>query len=407
MSTEYEFTTSGLSGRRYMIHLKNQDEVCLHALSILQADLLPCYIPAEFSSDHEQLIFDLNNCIPLSELKGKDLYYVRRHAGTLLSGFLLGIIHSLHYALDLNGLLFSRDNLFYNRSTGKLVCIYLPLVSCLRGKTALLSGCDEHGMDALLQIPYEKKWITSSAMDTLYTYFRNDDERSAAAYIRDDLMERSRDLPFPIRILSILWFVLFLSYLLCSVFIERSFSGTVWAAAPGFLFLISTISMIAVLLLHIDSNKQERRTTSVEKEKRRKSRNARMLFPRSASSETDISQYSFSSCPVQFIGIASEHVLPPNFTMWTHRLTIGQDADMCDYCIDHPSLALLHACFCHDESGFYIEPLQDGKGTFRNRQRLALHERAYLQDGDIVGVGDLEFRTRFVHTAKAKESQTS
>ncbi|MBO4687855.1 MAG: FHA domain-containing protein [Clostridiales bacterium] len=406
-STEFEFIPGGLSGRRYMIHLKNEDEVCLHALSILQADLLPCYLPAQLSSDHEQLIFDLADCIPLQELNGNDLHYVRRHGAALLRDFLLEIVHSLHFAMDLNGLVYSRDNLFYNRKTRKLVCIYLPLLSRLWGKTALLSGCDEHGMDTLLQFGYEKKWITSSAMDRLYAFFRSDDERSAEAFIRDDLIEESRSLPSPIRILLFLWFILFLSYLFCSVFIEHSFSGTIWAAAPGFLFFFNTASMITVLLLHMDRNKQEHKMTSEEKEKRRKSRNARMLFPGNEVQETMLPHFSFASCPVQFIGLSSECDLPNNFTMWTHRLIIGRDADMCDYCIDHASLALIHAEFSHDDSGFYIEPLQEGKGTFRNRQRLAAHEKAYLQDGDIVGMGDLEFKTHFVHTATKKKEQVS
>ena len=405
MSTEFDYSLNGHTGRRYMIHLKNKDEVCLHALTILQAELLPCYIYAEFSKEDTQLVFDLGSCIPLSDLKGKDLIEVRRNARKLLSDFLGGLLYSLHYAMDLNAILFQKENLFYDRKKKKLVCLYLPLVSRLYGKTALLSGCDEHGLDELLAIPYEKKWISSSAMEKLYTYFRQDDEKSAASYVRDELWERSRPIPLPLRGMLFLWSVFFLLYLFCSVFIERSFAGTIWAAGPGFLFFVCTMSLITVLLMHMDQNKHERRITEEEKEKRRKSRNARLLFPGCSLPGNPPAPLSLSSAPVELVGIRSGNLIPTRFTVWTHRLIVGGDSDMCDYTIDHPSVALIHASFGYDEQGFYLEALQNGKGTYRNRQHLASHEKAYLQDGDIVGIGDLEFVTKFVHPQSKKEDR--
>ena len=206
MSTESDILRSGLSGQRYIFHLKSKDEICLHALSILQAELLPCFLPAELSSDEEKLRFDLRSCIPLSELKGKDRCYVKRHARKLLCGFLSELLLALHYAMDLNGILYTRDNLFYDRENKKLVCIYLPLHIRLTGRTARLSGCDEHEMDELLSIPYEMKWIAPSSMEKLYTCFRKDEEQSALSYIQNDLWDESQPFPRTLRLLFLLWF---------------------------------------------------------------------------------------------------------------------------------------------------------------------------------------------------------
>ena len=51
-------------GQQYVIRLHSKEEICLHALSILQADLLPCYLPAYLSDDEQELLIDCNGCIP-------------------------------------------------------------------------------------------------------------------------------------------------------------------------------------------------------------------------------------------------------------------------------------------------------------------------------------------------------
>ena len=85
------------------------------------------------------------------------------------------------------------------------------------------------------------------------------------------------------------------------------------------------------------------------------------------------------------------------FTVWTNELTIGCDADCCDHYIDHSSLALRHCRFGHDVQGFFVEALSDKKGTYLNRRRIPSSEKAYLQEGDILGIGELEYKTHFVH----------
>ena len=92
------------------------------------------------------------------------------------------------------------------------------------------------------------------------------------------------------------------------------------------------------------------------------------------------------------------------FTIWTNTCTVGCDSDCCSLPIDHPSLALKHAVFGHDEYGFYIEALQENKGTYKNRQRIRSELRSYLEEGDIVGIGELEFEVHFIHSTKENQS---
>ena len=129
MSTESNlsvcFENSPL-GHRYVIHLKSKDEVCLHALTLLQSDSLPCFLPAELNENEDILSIDLAGCIPLSELKGKDKSYVKQHHRQLLSSFLYSLIQSVDHAMDPGGICFLEDQLFYDRKKQKLVAVYLP-----------------------------------------------------------------------------------------------------------------------------------------------------------------------------------------------------------------------------------------------------------------------------------------
>ena len=388
-------------GQQYVIRLHSKEEICLHALSILQADLLPCYLPAYLSDDEQELLIDCNGCIPLSELNGKDKSFVEKNYRRLITEFLSDLIRSLDYSLSLSGICYLEEKLFYNRVTQKIVCIYLPLTSRLFKKAALVSKIDENALDELLHVPYEKKWITPDAMENLYSFFRKNDEASAVRYLQAAFWEDSRAFPSCLRRICLIWSIFLVLYAFGSRLIEKRFSENPLSSLPNLLFLLSTGSVFLCLILHIRKSSTEKQAMTKEKTKRRKTRNAQMLFPTSTKEEDAGSgKYAFSNDPVQFesvtIGTGSQTDLP-RFTVWLNTLLVGSDSDCCDLAIDHPSLALCHAVFAHDKKGFYIEALQEAKGTFLNRKRLPLNEKAYLQQGDIVGLGDLEYRTLFLH----------
>ncbi|MBO4928099.1 MAG: FHA domain-containing protein [Clostridiales bacterium] len=398
MSTGSESFENSPWGQRYMIHLKNRDEICLHALSILQADLLSCYLPAYLSEDGSELVFDRSGCIPLSELSGKEKTYVYHHYRHLLTQFLTELIRSLDYSLSPKGICCLEEDLLYNRITQKLVCIYLPLTTKLKDGLARLSDIDEHALDELLHFPYEKKWISSPAMEKLHSFFRADDEASAIRYINTDFWECRRALPSRLRNLCGIWLFLFAMYLFCSGFIENRFEDTILSGITSALFFAGTFAMILLLLLHIQKYSKENKSTSEEKTRRRKTRNAQMLFPRQ-NEAVKSDPLDICSDPVQFIGGAGNKGknAASRFTVWTNACTVGLDANCCEIYIDHPSLDLRHADMGRDEHGFFVRSLSTGKPTYVNRQRLRPNEKTYLKNGDLVGLGDLEYETVFIH----------
>lgn len=401
MSTGFELSDhyeNGPLGQRYVIHLKSRDEICLHALTILQADLLPCFLPVYLSDDECDLLIDTSSCTPLSSLKGKEKIYVHRHYRKLLSEFLSEILRSFDHALDAAGIIYLEEKLFYNRITGKLACIYLPLKSRIRGGSALSSSIKEHAMDELLHIPMKNNWISVRAMEKLYFLCQAEDEGAALNYIRNGLWEDSRPIPSSLAAVLRLWGVFMFLYVLSSKYIERAYAGSSIASLPNTLFAICTLLVLLLLLLHLKKESEDKKNMIEEKTKRRKIRNTQILFPSSDTGTSD--PLDFSSDPVQFLRIRSAGKEDPDtdlFTIWTNTLTLGRDADSCDHFIDHPSLALRHCTFGHDVQGFFVEALSDKKGTFLNRRRIPVNEKAYLEEGDILGIGELEYATHFVH----------
>ena len=393
-------------GHRYVIHLKNKDEICLHALTLLQAGLHSCFLNVDYQEEENELLIDLSGCTPLSELTGKEKAYVYRNYQTLFTLFLTDLIRSLDHAMDPGGICYKEDQLFYDRKRKTIVCVYLPLSSRLTG-SPFLSGFDESGLDDLLHVAYENNWISTKAMEKLYDSFRKDDESAALKYISDELWKDSRTLSSRIRLLCIIWAALFLIHSFISKKIARRFKGQILAALPGTVFLLFSFVLLIYLLFQIRNTSRDNKVFGEKKILRRKTRNTKILFPSFDTADKKEDHFlDLHPDPVQLIRIDSKDGRDHQkmrLTIWTNTCTVGSDSDCCALSIDHSSLALRHAVFGHDEYGFYIEALQEKKGTYRNRQRIRPNMRSYLEDGDIVGIGDLEFEVHFIH--RERENQ--
>lgn len=393
-------------GRRYTIHLKSKDEICLHALTLLQAGSLPCFLPVVFNEEDSELLIDLNGCIPISDIHGKDKTFVMRNHRALLSDFLHALISSPDHAMDPSGICYLEDQLFYDRNNQKLVCVYLPLTARLKSGP-YLSGIDESGLDDLLHFAYEHNWISSKAMEHLYEYFRKDDDASALSFIHQGLWEESRTLPSRIRFLLFIWLVLLFLDILFSPKIKKALSGSLFSSFPDTVFFLCTAVLAVVLFLQIRNASKDKKQYAEKKVRRRKNRNTKILFPSSDIMSNENDPLGLHPDPVQLIRIddqSSKSKEKTRFTIWTNTCTVGCDSDCCSLPIDHPSLALKHAVFGHDEYGFYIEALQENKGTYKNRQRIRSELRSYLEEGDIVGIGELEFEVHFIHSTKENQS---
>ncbi|MBO4496178.1 MAG: FHA domain-containing protein [Clostridiales bacterium] len=401
MSTENNHYEKGPFGQHYIIHLQGNDEICLHALSILQADLITCYLPVYKNFDDHSLSVNISGCIPLRDLKGKDKTYVYRHYRSLFTSFFVELVRSLNYALPLSGICCLEEHLYFNQYSQKIMCIYLPLKSKMQSQKALLSDFDENAFEELLRFPYDKKWIMPRATEELYRLFRSDDECSVSAFLQKKFWDYCQKIPEITRRILISWGLLLFSFICFSSRIEFLFKNTILASLPNLFFLISTFAAVYSLISFSKQNTKAKNAISESKQQRRKTRNAQMLFPienekeRESDDDSDllIDPIQFKEIPTSKTSIQSSH----QFTIWTEEFIVGEDSDCCDYSIGHHHLSLKHAIFVKDPSGIYVQDLNSQSGTFVNRRRLMKNEKVYLEDGDILGLGDVEFRTCYVH----------
>jgi len=191
------------------------------------------------------------------------------------------------------------------------------------------------------------------------------------------------------------------SFILCSAVIENVFYENAFRFLPWILFILSTVSTLTVLCHYSKKNLHIKNTLFSSKEQRRKTRNAQLLFPQQENkSDWEDASSGLLIHPVLFEEITADSNQKnegKRFTFWTNEFLIGEDATLCDYCIEHKHLSLRHALLMKDATGIYVQDLNSLSGTFVNRRRLQKNEKVYLEDGDILGLGDVEFRARYVH----------
>lgn len=71
--------------------------------------------------------------------------------------------------------------------------------------------------------------------------------------------------------------------------------------------------------------------------------------------------------------------------------TIGSLEESSDIYIASPIISKMHACIIKDEDKFYIEDMNSTNGTFINGERIAMHNKMCLSDGDALRIASYEF----------------
>ncbi len=76
------------------------------------------------------------------------------------------------------------------------------------------------------------------------------------------------------------------------------------------------------------------------------------------------------------------------------RLNVGRASDS-DVHLDHPSVSKIHASLVMNREGtILVADTGSTNGTFINGRRIAYGEARQIEDGDVVGFGDVEVRLR-------------
>ena len=83
-----------------------------------------------------------------------------------------------------------------------------------------------------------------------------------------------------------------------------------------------------------------------------------------------------------------------SFKLGGRRLTVGRAADS-DLHLNHPSVSKIHAALMMNREGtLLVSDTGSTNGTYINGRRIAYGEARQIEDGDVVGFGDVEVRFR-------------
>ena len=74
----------------------------------------------------------------------------------------------------------------------------------------------------------------------------------------------------------------------------------------------------------------------------------------------------------------------------SYPCTIGSLEESSDIYIASPIISKMHACIIKDEDKFYIEDMNSTNGTFINGERIAMHNKMCLSDGDALRIASLQ-----------------
>ena len=72
--------------------------------------------------------------------------------------------------------------------------------------------------------------------------------------------------------------------------------------------------------------------------------------------------------------------------------TIGSLEGSADIFIDSPVISKMHACLLKEDDKFYIEDMNSTNGTYINDERIAMHSKTRIADGDILRVAAYNFK---------------
>jgi FHA domain len=125
-----------------------------------------------------------------------------------------------------------------------------------------------------------------------------------------------------------------------------------------------------------------------DEEKRRASEVSAANIPKGATTVHDVKVTARAT----FRG--SQHEIALYFKPGGRRLSVGRGSDN-DLCLNDGSVSKIHAALVMNREGtLLVADTGSTNGTFINGRRIAYGESRQVEDGDVVGFGDIEVRFR-------------
>jgi len=75
---------------------------------------------------------------------------------------------------------------------------------------------------------------------------------------------------------------------------------------------------------------------------------------------------------------------------------VGRNSDSCDYVVDAPAVSREHCRIFLADGRLLLEDLKSANGSRIGARRLEAHAPEEIQDGDLVALGDIEFKVAYV-----------
>lgn len=394
-------TKQNEKGRLYILNLKQDEEVVLHALEILQTDLVSCFIPVYMRnvSVSQQLLYDVNQRTAFSKLNKSQKQYIKKHWKRLFSRFWEDLCISLDYAMCPAAILFDVEHIFFDAEKDSIMCWYTPLRSVMDQQVCLLSAFSTDAIDTLLGDSFIDEFYPEEEKENLLAFFRQNDEKGLIRYLHSDFWSVKRDKLHAEDLQFIMWAISFpFFFIALSVLQNQASARIISTKLLSLIFIL--INLLSVSYMLVSAKRKKRKKQEIQKRVlvNRKERETRLLFPEEWRANGNTPNLMMGFHPIQFIELPQpqSHEKPMRrFVIWTDRFLVGSDSDLCDYCIADASLAYRHALFVRDEKGMNIEAISAEKNTYVNRRKVTKRNAVPIEDGDIIGLGDLEFEAHY------------
>jgi hypothetical protein len=392
----------GPNGTIAVITIESEKDVILHALEVLQnrscAHFLPVYIREHMNKT--QICVDCTGLLRLTDSQPSTIYSTLEKKKNAIVELILSIPESLDFFLEPAGISFQASDIWINPVSGSLFFTYLPTRLKNRPQGCFLSSVPSDQLEELLLNPFFSGAINEEERNRIICSFQEGNEIRLRELLNElnssDSQSEERAPAFTKR--TIAWSLQLILMLLSIVGINI-LSGLHPALKDirnwGIMYVVF-YSLFAAAIPHIFSKnpavKQESTVLTKDSNARKE-----MLFPDSNKKtgnawqclDAPVFSPAFLTEQAEYGSVKKGNRL--RTVIWTDDFLIGSDHILCDFSIDHSSVADRHARILRREGTYYLIDLGSLCGSYISHRKLYTQEENPISHNDIIRIGDVRF----------------